>query len=254
MSFNKEAKPIGLWMSIIYFSIPAILTALLVYAIAPVLDSIGISKPIIYIIILSVPMNVLLIIALAAVFIERGKISWPDIKDRFRLKKMGKRDWLYTAGLFLVISLFHSLLSFTPKLLSRIPFFMPPIYVPPVANPNIEITVFQESYLDIPLSGNWWVLIIFVLIIFLNIIGEEFLWRGCILPGQEKYFKDKAWLVNGLLWNLSHICWRWNIIMILPGCLLIPFVSQKLKNTYPGIIVHTFLNGLLIVPIMQGII
>jgi membrane protease YdiL (CAAX protease family) len=203
-------------------------------------------------------MLLLLVIAFIAIIMERDKkidkISLNDIKDRFRLKKMNKRDWLYTAGLFVFIILFHYLLSFTPRLLSNIPFFIPPEYVPPIANPNINNIVFQESYLGIPLKGNWWVLLIFVLIIIFNIFGEELLWRGYMLPRQERHFTDKAWLVNGLLWDVSHICWRWNMIMILPGCLAIPFVCQKVKNTYPGIIVHTLLNSLSIFPIIQGII
>lgn len=254
MSFNKEIKPIGLWSSVAFFSIPAVITGLLTYVLAPVLDSIGMSHSFIYIIILNVPMILLLVIAFIAVTIEGGKISLKDIKDRFRLKRMDKRGWLYTAGLFMFIILFHYLLSFTPRLLSSIPFFRPPQYVPPIANPNIVNTVFQESYLDIPLKGNWWVLAIFAFSLVFNILGEEFLWRGYILPRQERYFMKKAWLVNGLLWNLSHICWRWNMIMILPGCLAIPFVCQKVKNTYPGIIVHVLLNGLSIIPIIQGII
>lgn len=154
MSFNKEIKPAGLWSSIAFFSIPAILTGLLVYGLAPVLDGIGMPHPFIYIIILNVPMISLLVIAFIAVIIERGRISLQDIKDRFRLKKMDKIDWLYTAGLFMFIVLFHYLLSFTPRLLSSIPFFMPPKYMPPIANPNIENTVFQEYYLGIPLKGN----------------------------------------------------------------------------------------------------
>lgn len=254
MSLNKQMKPIGFFTSAAFFSIPAILTGLLVYVIAPILNGKGVSKPLIYIIIFIVPMILLFIISFITLKIERGRIIWPDMKDRFRLKRMSKRDWLYTSGLLIFIISFHYLLSFTPKALSKLPFFAPPQYVPPVANPNIENIAFQQSYLDIPLKDNWWVLIIFILIMFFNIIGEEFLWRGYILPRQELQYKNKAWLINGLLWNLSHICWRWNMVMILPGCLAIPFVSQKLKNTYPGIIVHTILNGFTIIPIIQGII
>ncbi len=254
MESDKVIKPIGLLPSIIFFSIPAILTGLLVYVLAPVLDSFGMPLSYIYISILNLPMILLLAIALISVIKERGKISLQIIKDRLRLKKMDRIDWLYTAGLLLFIILFHYLLSFTPVLLSRIPFFTPPKYVPPIADPNMANTVFQNSYLDIPLRGNWWVLVIFVLTIIFNILGEEFLWRGYILPRQERNFKDNAWLVNGLLWNLSHICWRWNMIMLLPGCLAIPFVCQKVKNTYPGIVVHTFLNSLSLIPIIQGII
>lgn len=253
MSFDKQIKPIGVFASAVYFSIPAIVTGLLVYVIAPIMIDQGVSKPLIYTIILIVPMMLLFILSFYVLKKERGKITWQDIKDRFRLKKMSKKDWLYTAGLLIFISAFHAFLSFTPKVLSKLPFFTPPQYVPPVANPNIENIVLQQSYLDIPLKNNWWVLIIFFVIMFFNILGEEFLWRGYILPRQELRYNNKAWLVNGLLWNMSHICWRWNMLMILPGCIAIPFLSQKLKNTYPGIIVHTILNGFAIIPIIQGI-
>jgi Type II CAAX prenyl endopeptidase Rce1-like len=36
----------------------------------------------------------------------------------------------------------------------------------------------------------------------LNILGEEFLWRGVVLPRQEVAFGRRAWVVNGILWLL----------------------------------------------------
>jgi hypothetical protein len=33
----------------------------------------------------------------------------------------------------------------------------------------------------------------------LNIVGEEFVWRGVVLPRQEVAFGGRAWLVNGVL-------------------------------------------------------
>jgi membrane protease YdiL (CAAX protease family) len=80
--------------------------------------------------------------------------------------------------------------------------------------------------------------------LFFNIAGEELLWRGYILPRQELAFGKKAWLIHGLLWTMLHSFKWWEMIGLLPVCLLISFVAQKSKSIWPGFIVHYSINGL----------
>jgi membrane protease YdiL (CAAX protease family) len=64
------------------------------------------------------------------------------------------------------------------------------------------------------------------------LLAEEFMWRGYLLPRQEKIYGNKAWLVNGLLWGyILHFFLLWQFISFLPGMLMTPFIAQKTKNT-----------------------
>ncbi len=49
----------------------------------------------------------------------------------------------------------------------------------------------------------------------LNIVGEEFVWRGVALPRQEVAFGGRAWLVNGILWLLFHAAFPWQVLLSL---------------------------------------
>lgn len=53
--------------------------------------------------------------------------------------------------------------------------------------------------------GRYWILGAWLPFFVLNIVGEEFVWRGVVLPRQEVAFGGRAWLVNGILWLLFHV-------------------------------------------------
>ena len=54
-------------------------------------------------------------------------------------------------------------------------------------------------------------------------------------------------MVNGLPWNLVvHAVPKWQYIGVMPSMLLTPWLAQKLRNTWPGIIAHGLANGLLV--------
>ena len=78
----------------------------------------------------------------------------------------------------------------------------------------------------------------------MNILGEELLWRGFILPRQEIRHGRWAWLVHGVQWTLYNLFKPWEFLMLLPGCLPYAALSQWSKNIWPAIIVRTVFNGL----------
>ena len=86
----------------------------------------------------------------------------------------------------------------------------------------------------------------------LNIVGEELLFRGYLLPLQERAHGRRAWLVNGVMWNLWHVFWRWQMAASLPFHLLVPFVAQKTRSTWPGLVAHGLLNSIVIVLLIRG--
>ena len=96
-------------------------------------------------------------------------------------------------------------------------------------------------------------LVIFVVLCF-NIYGEEFWWRGYILPRQELAHGKWTWLIHGILWAAFHSFWKWDALSILPGALLLSYVCSRLKNTTPAIIFHWVNNGLTLVATVFGIL
>jgi membrane protease YdiL (CAAX protease family) len=87
--------------------------------------------------------------------------------------------------------------------------------------------------------GRYWILGAWLPFFVLNIIGEEFVWRGVILPRQEVAFGGRAWLVNGILWLLFHAAFPWQVLLtLLPITLILPYVVQRRRSTWSGIVIH----------------
>jgi membrane protease YdiL (CAAX protease family) len=91
-----------------------------------------------------------------------------------------------------------------------------------------------------------------VLTLVLNILGEEIWWRGYLLPRQEAQFGKSAWVWHGILWAFFHLFKWWTIPALVPVCLVVPFVAQRTRNTWPGMLSHFVLNGLgMLVAVIQ---
>jgi len=87
--------------------------------------------------------------------------------------------------------------------------------------------------------GRYWILGAWLPFLVLNIVGEEFVWRGVALPRQEAAFGGRAWLVNGLLWLLFHAAFPWQVLVTLaPITLILPYVVQRRRSTWTGVVIH----------------
>jgi membrane protease YdiL (CAAX protease family) len=105
--------------------------------------------------------------------------------------------------------------------------------------------------------GRWWIGIYYFLVLLVaNVGGEEFWWRGYLLPRQKLSHGAAAWLVHGSLWALFHLFFQWtlqDLTHMLPTCCALAFVAQHRKNTRTGIIAHTFGSSALLLQIFRGI-
>ena len=92
--------------------------------------------------------------------------------------------------------------------------------------------------------GRYWILAAWLPFFVLNIGGEEFLWRGVVLPRQEVAVGAKAWLVNGTGWLLFHLPFGPAIVLLLaPTTYILPYVVQRRRNSWIGVVIHAGLNG-----------
>ena len=241
VSSASEVKSMPLWQAILYFGLPALLFRFCLYNGIPVLKRLGLSPFEAYVVGFTVPAAILFAFAIGFYTQDGYPLTWDSFKTRFRLFPMGWKDWLWAVGALIVSFLSIGLVGFTAQLLIKTsPFFAPPAFFPPWQQPGAALDeVIFEKFIGVPLNGNWGVVILLFIMLFFNIFGEEFWWRGYILPRQEKVHGRWTWAIHGILWLLWHVTfYPWQLFALLPICLILPYAAQRLQNTWVAIVIH----------------
>jgi uncharacterized protein len=195
---------------------------------------------------------VLLLIGLIWLFVlsmiivrkEEGDIRWATVKRRLRLNmprdpKTGetrRKLWLWVIPFLIGITVWEvALTSYVDGLwVSLFPFFAEP--------PGYSLGAFLESQQRLDrLVGAWWFFGLFVVnAIFNTILGEEFLFRGVLLPRMEGVFGRWSWVANGVLFGFYHLHQPWGIPgSVISGVFLYTFPSWRFRSTWMGVIVHS---------------
>ncbi len=220
----KPLKATGWLETLLLFGIPAIAMYAAYYFISPALASNGMSLADARFVAGDLAIGGMLLAALIGFLLEGQPFTWSALTERFRLNRMSGRVWLWTLGGIVVYVLLAVVANTVLPLIYKALSFVPPIE-----------TAEPFGRADIPLA---------LLTLALNILGEELWWRGYVLPRQELQLGRYAWLVHGILWACFHVFKWWTLPAMMIVCLVPPFVAQKTKNTYPGIISHLIVNGL----------
>lgn len=192
--------------------------------------------------------------ALVAYQREGNPSTWEALKNRFRLVKMNKGDWLWVLGLIILVLVTYFGLGFTGGWVKSVPIFAPREAWPPEFGPDGTNNLSPGIFMGSPLKGEWPLVLTYIVGWFFNVVGEEFWFRGYILPRQELAFGKAAWLVNGLMFTFNHLWQPWILIAILPTSLLLACVVQRRRNTWIGIIQHGLVNFSLVFILVAGAI
>lgn len=180
----------------------------------------------------------LIITAILILRAEGYKISKSTWMERLRFRKITKSDLIWCfVGLILVVvfsMIIMKALEFMIGKFDHSPSFM-----------SFE-----------PLTpGRYWLLLVWLPYWILNILGEEFLWRGVMLPRQEVAFGKYAWLIHGFGWGLFHIAFGWQLLLtLIPLIFIQSYIVQRTKNSWNGVIMHGGLNGPSFIAICFGLI
>jgi membrane protease YdiL (CAAX protease family) len=222
-----------MWISLLFFGSAAVVLYLATHYIIPFLiRATGIHPALSWFIVGgTVVFFPLFVTAIVASRLEGAK-TFSAIGIRLRLKAMGRGDWWWTLVGFIVIGITVGLIMFAGEWAAE----MGLISSFNTSPPFLEFEPFGV--------GQHWMLLIWIPMFLLNIVGEELLWRGYILPRQELAHGKYAWVVNCVLWIVFHIAFGWSLIaMTLPLLIVIPYLVQKRANTWIGVILHGGVNG-----------
>jgi membrane protease YdiL (CAAX protease family) len=254
MNSDNNIKPMGFGISLLYFGIPSAAITFSIYFFMQRFHSEGMSDFVNFYLTMVLPLALMLVAALVAYKLEGRVITWKALAERFRLRGITRKVWLFVLVLFVVMALFQVLLGFTAKWLMQFTLFAPPDFLIPAVDPRLQHNIVTDVFMGVPLKGQWWIAIAYFIALLFNIFGEEFWWRGYILPRQELAFGKWTWVLHGVLWTLFHVFWKWNLLILLPQCLALSYVVYARKNTWIGIITHMVFNSVPLIGLIIGII
>jgi membrane protease YdiL (CAAX protease family) len=284
MSHEGARAPAGWLASGLLFGVPALVFALLFHVVGPALQRSGLSWWVLFHLLLVLPLAALLLAALLAGC--RAARGGPALLGYLRLSPPGLAACLWggaLAGFMYGGALADSLAVILAwAALWAEPCRRPAPFVAAVvavavkrAAPLLEsslggIHIFQPSafftsffghfgprdFMGTPLAGAWWIVVYYaVVMLIVNIGGEELWWRGYVLPRQERAFGRRAWVVHGILWSAFHIFMQptlWDTARMAVTGTALAFVAQRTRSTWPGIIGHAVGNLPFFLGLVEG--
>jgi uncharacterized protein len=186
----------------------------------------------------------LFILSLIIVYREEGDLRWTTIRRRLRLNtprdphtgEPRRKLWLWAIPLVLLIVLWQLFLG--PRLNSLWTSLFPFLAEP---SDFALRTVLASPAGKAHFVGAWGVLAVFVLnAVFNTVLGEEFLFRGVLLPKMNAVFGRWDWVANGVLFGLYHLHQPWGMLgSIGTGALFYALPAKRFRSTWMAIIVHS---------------
>lgn len=236
------AKILGIWA---LAAIPmGVLSWIVFPAVSPNSSSDPLGAGVARLVLLTLGLIWLFVLSMILVRREEGDLRWLTVKRRLRLDtprdpKTGetrRRLWLWLIPFLIATVVWElALTSYVDGVwVTVFPFFAePPGY-------SFGAVLESQEILD-QLVGAWWFFGVFVIsAIFNTILGEEFLFRGVLLPKMEGVFGKWSWVANGVIFGFYHVHQPWGIVgSVVSGALLYAFPTWRFRSTWMGIIVHS---------------
>jgi len=185
-------------------------------------------------------LGVFLPLAMASVLLLRqealdGTEIW---RDRLRFRAMTAADWRAAVTALVVIGALSAIIQFS------------------LVRAGLSDALHPAFLAFEPVApGRRWILAVWVPFFVLNILSEELLWRGVLLPRQEAALGERAWLANAAGWGVFHLAFGGALLAVLvPVLLVLPWLAQRRRNTWIGVVIHAGLNGPGFVAVAFGLV
>jgi membrane protease YdiL (CAAX protease family) len=181
------------------------------------------------------------VLAMILLYREEGDIRLGTISRRFwlnhpvsaRTGEIKKALWWWIIPLFLLIALLE--IGFKPALdhlwTGIFPFFAEP--------KGYDMSAMFAPELRAQWVGAWDLLgFFFMLSLFTNFLGEEFLFRGVLLPKMQGPFGKWDWVVNGVLFGFYHLHQPWTVLSNIVFGWVVAFSGKRFHSNWFPIILH----------------
>ena len=241
---KNQLKPMLFGESLIWFGFWTALLIVFIYGGHSVVNQIGLSEFEGFVLVMTLPLSLMFVSAVVAYYAENKK-NMGGFLNRYRMNKLKMKDIYWGVGLFIFMTFTYGLFSIIGKIILEKVNISIPTNLFSLIDPQFVMNTDNITKLvGSPIQGNYEVLILYFVMLLFNIMGEELLWRGYILPRQELAYGKNTWILHGTMWTFFHLFKWWDLIGLLPVCLSLSYVAQKSKSIWPGIIAHFLFNGM----------
>lgn len=182
------------------------------------------------------------VLALIILYREEGNLRLRTIRRRFwlthpvsaRTGETQKLLWWWLIPLLLLLALLE--LGLREPLVNLwttlVPFFVEP--------KGYNASTLFAPALRAQWVGAWDLLGLFLVTATFNtFLGEEFLFRGVLLPKMAGVFGKWDWVANAILFCLYHFHQPWGFLATLPGDLLFAYSGKRFRSNWFPIILHS---------------
>ena len=250
------AKILGLWAA------AALPMGILGWVIYPALTPDRVTDPlgagITRTILMSLGLIWIFVLSMLIVYREEGDLRWATVRRRLRLNtpldpKTGvprRKLWLWLIPIVILsLAAQQTYGAALKNLWVRIlPFLAPPPGYDPFE------AIFGSPEMMEQLVGNWSFFGLFLVLLVFNIFGEEFFFRGVLLPKMGGTFGKWDWAANGLLFGLFHLHEPWIILpAAIDSAILFALPAKYFRSTWFPIIAHTAAN-LILLPLILMVV
>jgi membrane protease YdiL (CAAX protease family) len=237
------SKILGLWAAV---TVPTGLMAWVVFpALAPDFDADPLGFAATRMAALTVGLVWQFVLTMIIVRREEGDLRWVSIRRRLWLNaprdpktgKSGRQLWRW---LVLLVFLHFVAAALILPLVEQV--FVD--IVPALAAPEgYELgSMLEDAAIKEQMVGAWGILGLFLLMgVFNTVLGEEFFFRGALLPKMEGAFGKWDWLANGVLGTLYHVSMPWSWIGTTGGTWIFFYAlpARYFRSTWVSIINHS---------------
>jgi hypothetical protein len=177
------------------------------------------------------------IVSLVIIYRELGTLRWSAIRKRTWLQtpRDPKTDQPNPRQFWWVLPplLFSALVNFvlTGYLDAPMAWLFPALKMPSYADMSLLAT--PEFH------GQWWLLgVALASFLFNYFLGEEFLFRGVLLPKMRGVFGKYDWVANAVLFGFYHLHLAWALPSIIVANLAYSWPARRFRSNWMAIIVH----------------
>lgn len=182
------------------------------------------------------------VLAMIILYREEGNIRLSTISHRFWLNhpvsagtgETKKSLWWWIIPLVLVTAVMDlALRPLLVKLWTMIfPFFTAP--------QGYDGSALTAPEMHPHWVGAWSMLgLFFVMALFNTVLGEEFIFRGVLLPKMEGAFGKWDWVANGVIFGFYHLHQPWGVLASVTTGLLFAFCGKHFHSNWFPIIMHS---------------